>query len=202
VGIGSPRSSPGPPGALIAHALALPTSDGELVDRALAGDHRAFSDLVRRYDDRLRGLAFKILGDRHRMDDAMQEAYLRAYRNLHRFRRDAELGSWLYRIVHNACIDELRRLGRRPPPVDTTEAGWDGPSTAPDPERTVVASDRALRALAALPEDQRATVLLVDGEGFDNLTAAAILEVAPGTVASRLSRARAAMRRELEGDER
>jgi RNA polymerase sigma-70 factor, ECF subfamily len=202
VGIGSPRSSPASPGAVIAHAPALPTSDGDLVDRALSGDHRAFTDLVRRYDDRLRGLAYKILGDRHRMDDAMQEAYLRAYRSLHRFRRDAELGSWLYRIVHNTCIDELRRLGRRPMPVDTGEVGWDGPSDVPDPERTVVASDRALRALAALPEDQRATVLLVDGDGFDNVTAAEILDVAPGTVASRLSRARAAMRRVLDEDDR
>ena len=201
MGIGSPRSH-APSGAVIAHATALPTSDGELVDRALAGDQRAFTDLVRRYDDRLRGLAFRILGDRHRMDDAMQEAYLRAYRNLHRFRRDAELGSWLYRIVHNACIDELRRMGRRPAPVDTAEPRWDGPSGAADPERTVVASDRARRALDALPEDQRATVLLVDGEGFDNITAAAILEVAPGTVASRLSRGRAAMRRALAEDDR
>ena len=187
---------------MIAHATALPTSDGELVDRALAGEQQAFTELVRRYDDRLRGLAYKILGDRHRMDDAMQEAYLRAYRNLHRFRRDAELGSWLYRIVHNACIDELRRIGRRPPPVDTSEPGWDGPSGTADPERTAVASDRALHALAALPEDQRATVLLVDGEGFDNISAAAVLGVAPGTIASRLSRARATMRRVLEEDDR
>ena len=201
MGIGSPRSH-APSGTVIAHAPALPTSDGELVDRALAGDQQAFTSLVRRYDDRLRGLAFKILGDRHRMDDAMQEAYLRAYRNLHRFRRDAELGSWLYRIVHNACIDELRRMGRRPAPVDTTEAGFDGPSGVPDPERVVLASERARRALAALPEDQRATVLLVDGEGFDNLTAAEILEVAPGTIASRLSRGRATMRRVLEEDDR
>ena len=201
MGIGSPRSD-APSGAVIAHATALPTSDGELVDQALAGDQQAFTTLVRRYDDRLRGLAFKILGDRHRMDDAMQEAYLRAYRNLHRFRRDAELGSWLYRIVHNACIDELRRMGRRPAPVDTAEPRWDGPTAAADPERAVVASDRARRALDALPDDQRATVLLVDGDGFDNITAAAILDVAPGTVASRLSRGRATMRRILAEDDR
>lgn len=201
MGIGSPRSH-APQGAVIAHTPALATPDGELVDRALSGDQRAFTELVRRYDDRLRGLAFKLLGDRHRMDDAMQEAYLRAYRSLHRFRRDAELGSWLYRIVHNVCIDELRRVGRRPPPVDTTDSVWDAPSGATGPEQAVVSSDRAMRALAALPEDQRATVLLVDGEGFDNVTAARILDVAPGTVASRLSRGRAAMRRLLEEDDR
>ena len=100
----------------------------------------------------------------------MQEAYVRAYRSLDRFRRDAELGSWLYRIVYNACIDELRRSGRRPVPVDTGEVLWDAPSGQAGPERAVHASDSARRALAALPEDQRATVLLVDGEGLDNVT--------------------------------
>ncbi len=132
----------------------------------------------------------------------MQEAYVRAYRSLDGFRRDAELGSWLYRIVYNACIDELRRSGRRPVPVDTGEAVWDRPSGQAGPERAVHASDSARRALAALPEDQRATVLLVDGEGMDNVRAAEVLGVAPGTIASRLSRARATMRRILDEDER
>lgn len=171
------------------------------MDLALEGDQHAFTELVRRHDDRLRGLAFKLLGDRHRMEDAMQEAYVRVHRNLHRFRRDAELGSWLYRIVYNACIDELRRVGRRPVPVDVEDLEWDVPAAEPGPERVVHAADRVRRALAALPEDQRATVLLVDGEGFDNVTAAEIMGIAPGTVASRLSRARAAMRRVLAEDE-
>ncbi len=171
--------------------------DADLVALVLDGDQRAFADLVRRYDDRLRGVAFKLLGDRHRMDDAMQEAYVRVFRSLPTFRRDAELGSWLYRIVYNTCIDELRRAGRRPLPVDTSEAMWDSATPAPGPERAVTASEAAMRALAILPDDQRATVLLVDGEGFDNVTAAAVLGVAPGTVASRLSRGRAAMRQAL-----
>ena len=194
MGVGRPRGRHPRPGAL--------TPDGELVDRAVAGDQRAFAELVRRHDDRLRGLAFKLLGDRHRMEDAMQEAYVRAYRSLDRFRRDAELGSWLYRIVYNACIDELRRSGRRPVPVDTAEGLWDVPSGQAGPERSVHASDSARRALAALPEDQRATVLLVDGEGLDNVRAAEVLGVAPGTIASRLSRGRATMRRILDEAER
>lgn len=178
------------------------TPDGALVDRILAGDREAFTEVLRRHDDRLRALAYKLLGgDRHRMDDALQEAYVRAYRALPRFRRDADLGSWLYRITYNACIDELRRARRRPAPVDVADAVWDPPSAAAGPERVVDAADAATRALAALPDDQRITVVLVDGEGFDNLTAARILGVAPGTVASRLSRARAAMRRALAQEE-
>lgn len=184
------------------HPGSGPLTDGELVDRALGGDQRAFAEVVRRYDDRLRGVAYKLLGDRHRMDDAMQEAYLSAYRSLHRFRRDAQLGTWLYRIVYNACVDELRRTGRRPVPVDAGEPAWAIPTAQAGPERVVHAADSARRALVALPQEQRITVLLVDGEGLDNVDAAEVLGVAPGTIASRLSRARAEMRRVLAQDER
>ncbi len=156
---------------------------------------------MQRHDARLRGVAFKVLGERHRMEDALQEAYLQAYRSLHRFRRDAELGTWLYRIVFNACIDELRREGRAPEVVDARDPMWDSPTPRAGPERTVHAADSILRALAALPDEQRVTVLLVDGEGFDNVEAAEVLGVAPGTVGSRLSRGRASVRRILgEGE--
>ncbi|MGH9136934.1 MAG: RNA polymerase sigma factor, partial [Acidimicrobiales bacterium] len=97
--------------------------DADVVDRILGGDRAAFANIVRRHDDRLRGLSYKLLGgDRDRVDDALQEAYIRAFRALPRFRRDADLGSWLYRIVYNACIDELRRTKRHAVPFDTTAA--------------------------------------------------------------------------------
>lgn len=170
-------------------------TEHQLLRRAQQGDRGAFTALVRAHDDRLRGLAYKLLGDPDRMDDALQEAYLRAFVSLPRFRGEAAVGSWLYRIVYNACIDELRRGNRRPEPVDTSDAAWDGPASRPDPESVVSAADATVRALASLPVDQRVAVVLVDGEGFDNLTAARILGVAPGTVASRLARARARLRR-------
>ena len=173
-------------------------TDAELISRVLDGDHAAFGDVVRRHDARLRALAYKLLGgDRDRMDDVLQDAYIRAYRALGTFRRDAHLGSWLYRIVYNAAIDELRREKRRPAPVDVTDAAFDRPEAAAGPERSVVAADATRRALATLPDDQRITVVMVDGEGLDNRTAARLLDVAPGTVASRLSRARATMRQHL-----
>jgi RNA polymerase sigma-70 factor (ECF subfamily) len=184
-------------------SLVVERTDGDLVARILAGDRQAFTDVLRRHDERLRNLAWKLLaGDRHRMDDALQDAYVRAYRALPRFRQDADLGSWLYRITYNACIDELRRSRRRPEPVDTGEPDHDRAGPRPGPDRAVVAADAVSRALAQLPEEQRITIVLVDGEGYDNVTAARILGVAPGTVASRLSRARAAMRLALEEVER
>lgn len=173
------------------------TTDADLIRRVLDGDHAAFGDVVRRHDARLRALAYKLLGgDRHRMDDVLQDAYLRAFRGLGSFRLDAHLGSWLYRIAYNACIDELRRLRRHPVPADPAD-GFDPPATGSGPDEQVSAADATRRALARLPEDQRITVVMVDGEGLDNRTVASLLGVAPGTVASRLSRARSAMRQHL-----
>jgi RNA polymerase sigma-70 factor, ECF subfamily len=171
------------------------------IDRPI--DRTDFAAIVHRHDDRLRGLAYKLLaGDRHRMDDALQEAYLRAYRALPGFRVEADLGTWLYRIVYNACIDELRRDRRRPRPIDLHEAGWDQPAPASPHDEVVYAADATVRALRALPDEQRVALVLVDGEGFDNVAAARILGVPPGTVGSRLSRARATVRRLLEEDDR
>jgi RNA polymerase sigma-70 factor (ECF subfamily) len=144
--------------------------------------------LVRDHDERLRGLAYKLLGgDRDRMDDALQDAYRRAFAAFPRVRREADPGTWLYRIVYNACIDELRRADSPTSrPVADDDAGADADAGA-----------ATVRALAALPVDQRVTVVLMDGEGFDRVAAARILGVRTATVASRLSRARASMHEAL-----
>ena len=171
---------------------ALTVPDVDLVERARTGDRAAFDELLRRHDDKMRGLAYRLLNDRHVMDDALQDAYLNAYKGLHRFKAGSDFGTWLYRITYNACIDELRRRKRRP--VSAVDPA-DPVSGRPGPEREVTASETVRAALAELPVDQRITVVLVDGEGFDQKEAAQILGVAPGTVASRLHRARAVLRR-------
>ena len=171
--------------------------DVELVEFARLGDRPAFDELLRRHDDRMRALAYRLLADRHAMDDALQEAYLKAYRALDRFRAGSDFGAWLYRVTYNACIDELRKRKRSPVARDDEV---DRASTRPGPERVVSASETVRSALADLPVDQRVTIVLVDGEGFDHREAAEILGVAAGTIASRLHRARATLRRIL-GDE-
>jgi len=161
-------------------------------------DRQDFTALVRRHDSRLRAVAYKLLGgDRARMDDVMQDAYLRAFRSYADFRGEAAVNTWLHRIVYNACIDELRRSRRRPQLHHVDGGEYETASTHAGPERVVTARDLVMRALATLPPDQRATLLLVDSEGFDHTEVAEILSVAPGTVASRLSRARTHMRRAL-----
>ena len=86
-------------------------SDQAIVERAQRGDHQAFGELVSRHDRRLRALARRLRGTPDRADDALQDAYLKAFRHLDRFRRDADVATWLYRITYNSCLDEL---GRRP----------------------------------------------------------------------------------------
>jgi RNA polymerase sigma factor (sigma-70 family) len=82
----------------------------ELVARATDGDVDAFYSLISRHDHGLRGLAYRLLGDRDAMDDALQESYLKAFRALPGFSGDSTFKSWLYRIVYNTCLDELRRI--------------------------------------------------------------------------------------------
>jgi RNA polymerase sigma-70 factor (ECF subfamily) len=176
----------------------LPTVEASDLALARAGDHDAFAALVRRVDGGLRALAYRLLGDRDRMDDALQEAYVRAFRALPGFRGDSALATWLYRIVYNVCQEELRRAGRlRLVESDPVEAQDPGSVV-----ETVELRAGLAAALAGLAPEDRAAVLLVDAQGFDYRAAAEILDVPEGTIASRLNRARAALRRALaeEGD--
>lgn len=131
------------------------------------------------------------------MDDALQDAYVRAFRGIADFRGDARFSTWMYRIVTTTCIDHLRRATRRPedPIVDderTTPAGQGG---EPDPAGDTVTRRVDLRrALDRLSPDHRAALLLVDGEGLSYDDAGDVLGIAPGTVSSRISRARREMR--------
>ena len=161
---------------------------------ALAVSEIDFRSLIRDHDRRLRGLAFRMLGDRDRMDDVLQEAYTNAYRARDRFAGGADAGTWLYRIVYNACIDDIRRRGRRP-----VSAIGDRDIAVPEASAEDRFADRSRLAVAfdALSEEQKAVVWLVDVEGFDYGAAAGVLGIAPGTVGSRLSRAHALLRDHL-----
>lgn len=168
--------------------------EAELVAAARSGDSAAFRAIVVRFDSGLRGLAYRMLRDRHRMDDVLQEAYIKAFRALPGFDGRSRLGTWLYRITYNACVDELRRLGHQEwVELDDCNAREVGP----DPSDRV--TDRVLveEALSRLPPGYQAVLVLIDGHGFDYAAAAEVLGIAGGTVASRLHRARQAMLRTL-----
>ena len=180
-------------------ASPMPTAgdlDALVVARARRGDHRAFAQVVEHYDHRLRGLAYRLLGDRDRMDDVLQEAYVKAFRSLPRFKGESALGTWLYRIVYNACVDDLRATK----PTVALDEGLETPDTRPDPADIATGRRDLASALATLPADQRAAVMLVDAYGLDYAEAADVLGVAAGTIGSRLSRARTALRAILAAD--
>ncbi len=151
-----------------------------------------FVELIREFDLRHRRLAYRLLGDRDRMDDVLQEAYARAFRALPKFRGRAGIGTWLYRIVYNTCIDELRRSGA------LKEVSLDQWPEAPAGRSDSVETRLDLEAaLAALPAEHRAVVLLVDADELTYDEAAEVLGIPAGTVASRLSRARDALKEAL-----
>ncbi len=159
-----------------------------LLQRAKGGDREAFTSLVRQHDPMLRALAYRMLADRHAMDDALQDAYLRAFRSIGKFRGGSVISTWLYRIVYTSCIDHLRR--RRP-----LEELTDAPSLDNEVDQSI---DLA-RALEKLKPEHRAVVMLIDAQGFTYEEVARITGVPAGTVKSRLSRAHRILRESLGG---
>ncbi len=161
---------------------------------AQAGSPAAFADIFRAYDPALRSLAFRLLGDRETAQDALQEAWLAAFRGLPSFDHRSTLKTWLFRVAYRAIL----RHGRRRPDQWTALAPDSRlESSTPDHADAVAARRDVAAALALLPPEQRAALLLVDREGFTYAAAADVLGVATGTVASRLHAGRAALRRSL-----
>lgn len=171
-------------------------SDGELLARHVAGDGEAFGLLVHRHRDRLWAVALRTLGDREEAADALQDALVSAFRAAHTFEGRSAVTTWLHRIVVNACLDRARRTATRrtgsldedPQRLDTllgSSEAADAPVVRAELRREVTA------ALAALPVEQRAALVLVDMQGYPVAEAADVLGVAVGTVKSRCARGRA-----------
>ncbi len=182
-----------------------PDSDA-IVRRIVAGDRSAFVLLMQRYNRRLFRLARATLQDAAEAEDALQESYLTAYRSIGGFRGDADLGTWLTRVVRNECLDRLRRHARRQKIVPIA-------AQAPEAERDVMPEDRregpdaavgraevrALleRKLDALPEAFRTVFVLRSVEELSVEETAACLDIPAATVRSRHARARGLLREAL-----
>jgi len=170
-------------------------ADDLLVEAAQAGDQHALDTLLRRHYDRIWAVCRRLAGNDADAADATQEALITIARRLDRFDGRAAFSTWAYRVATNACLDELRRRGRRP------QVGLPEIETEATPDPTGARSTRAVGeavtdrmviddALAQLPEEFRAPVVLRDLIGMDYAEIAAVLDIPPGTVRSRIARGR------------
>lgn len=172
--------------------------------RARDGDLDAFNALVELHQRAAYNLCLRMLGSRMPAEDATQDAFVSAFRNIRHF-KGASFRAWLMRIAANACTDELRRRGRRPVlSLDTPPPGSQDPlavaDAAPGPEALTLRGEQrdvVQAALLRLPPDQRMAVVLCDIQGFAYEEIAAAMRTSVGTVKSRIARGRDKLRREL-----
>jgi RNA polymerase sigma-70 factor (ECF subfamily) len=171
------------------------SADLELVGRIRAGDGSAFEALYRQHASRLYNLASRMTGARGEADDLLQDIFLLAYRKLASFRGESSLGTWLYRLAMNHCLDVLRnrqtRMGHQTDSLDEPDAM---PVASPAPALGAVRRIDLERAIASLPPACRAAFLLHDVEGFGHQEVGTILGVSEGTSKSQVHKARMRIR--------
>ncbi len=162
-------------------------TDGDLVSRAQSGQLDAFEELVRRHRLATYRVALRMLGDESDAEDATQDAFVQAWRNLGGFRADAAFSTWMYRIVTNRCLNMLRARRRTEPLPDDREA----PASRPDriAEARWQVEDLKLAILRLTPE-QRAPLVLRELQGCSYEEIAQSLDLSISAVKSRLPRAR------------
>ncbi len=175
----------------------LSDTDPQLLERFLGGEEAAFTQLMRRHEDRVFAVALRMTGDRADALDATQDAFIAAFRQAGSFRGEAAFGTWLYRIAVNSCRDLLRKKARAPVP-EGDEQVLDRRSTSRRIEDDVTLRLELSRALGLLQEDYRESVVLHDLGGVPYDEIARITQVSIGTVKSRISRGRRKLAEILE----
>lgn len=188
-------------------ALAHHLSDAELVARYKEGDRHAFSEIVRRYQDRVYSLAFRWMRDREVAEEVAQDVFLALYRSLVRFRGDSQLSTWIYRVVVNHCKNRKMYRSRRK--MDQHEAlegerddGMERQIPAEGPGTDAALHRQEARrllddALAQLDDSQREIIVMRDIHDMAYEEIAELLDLPRGTVKSRLHRARQHLARVL-----
>ncbi len=174
--------------------------DQVLVERAQAGDKKAFGLLVEKYHRKLGRLLSRMMRDQTEVEDVVQESFIKAYRALHNFRGDSAFYTWLYRIGINTAKNYLVSLGRKPQVIQDVEIedvenfeGGDEMRSMETPETAMATKQIAQTvndAVAGLPEDLRTAITLRELEGLSYEEIAAIMQCPIGTVRSRIFRAR------------
>lgn len=175
-------------------------ADLELVRRIVNGDESAFETVYRQHAARLYGLVSRMVGARGEAEDLLQEVFLMAYRKIGGFRGDSSLGTWLYRLAVNHCLDVLRsRQARMDDHTESIDEPERPPLASPVPVLSAVGRIDLERAIAALPPACRAVFLLHDVEGLAHQEIASMLGISEGTSKSQVHKARVRLRAHLGG---
>ncbi|NLW16778.1 MAG: sigma-70 family RNA polymerase sigma factor [Firmicutes bacterium] len=184
-----------------------------MVEQFLQGNAAAFEELVIRYEQKVFQLAYRLSGDLDDASDLAQEAFLKVYKYLGQWQGKASFSTWLYRIVTNAFLDDVRKRKRRPPvavsldasiPTEDGEVLREFPSTDAGPEQEYLRLElqqMVQTALSELEPEYRVMLTLRDIQGHSYEEIAQITQLKLGTVKSRISRARAALRKKLRAAE-
>jgi RNA polymerase sigma-70 factor, ECF subfamily len=172
-------------------------SERELLEQAQAGDLDAFAEFMRTFERRIRAVCYRLLDDARDVDEAVQDTFVQAWRNLDRFRGDAAPYTWLYRIAVNEAL-----MRRRRKTLPTSELQETTVSGGQDAFAAADARSFLIERLRALPIEYRAAVVLRDVEGLSNEEVARVLEISLAAAKSRIHRGRMQLRAELEQWER
>ncbi|MBS4196591.1 RNA polymerase sigma factor SigW [Lederbergia citri] len=172
----------------------------------LKGDQEAFGEIVELFKDKVFHLCYRMLGNRHEAEDIAQEAFVRAYVNIHSFNQGRKFSTWLYRIATNLCIDRIRK--KKPDYyLDAELAGTEGltmysqiaaEGKSPDSEvETIELQERVQQEILRLPDKYRIVIILryIDDLSLNEISE--VLEMPIGTVKTRIHRAREALRKQL-----
>ncbi len=176
--------------------------EGRLIARAAKGDGAAFSELMAAHERRMYAVAFRLCGNHEDAQDCLQDAMIRVYRAISGFKGQSSFSTWVYRITTNTCLDELRRRkNKQNTSLDSLlDAGWSPADEYDTPERHALQSEKRReieQAIAGLPDDMRAAIVLRDVQGFSYDEIASMLGANVGTVKSRISRGREKLREKL-----
>jgi RNA polymerase sigma-70 factor, ECF subfamily len=175
--------------------------DPSIIDRAKRGDKEAFTSIVLTMGDRLLALAYRILRDVGKAEDAVQQAFLIAWRELPTLRGDSRFEAWLFRLLVNACYAEIRHTKRWQPGLRLVDSPDAGPTTE-DSQLNVARRDELERAFRRLSGEQRAVLVMHHYLGLSGAEIGEALGLSAGTVRSRLHYARQSMRAAIEADSR
>jgi RNA polymerase sigma-70 factor, ECF subfamily len=180
----------------------MTSSDEELVERFQNGERSAFDALVQRWERRIQGAIYRLVGPGEDVRDLSQETLLKAYRGLGTFKKEARFSSWLYQIALNVCRDRMRR-GRGKTYVSIDDISESTPAVSergPSALELIEARDlsrQVAAAVAALPEEQREVVVLKEYQGLTFVEIAETLDVPLSTVKTRLYRGLGQLRQQL-----